>query len=518
MKALTKANLFCKLSKCEFFASEIELLGYSIKPGGFAIAPSKVEAVFNWPVPTSCTKLRGFLALANFCCKFIKDFSVIALPLTALTSSKAPFVWSTLAQEAFDTLKYAFTLALVLLRPDPDCQFFLETDASNYTLGVVLLQQGEDGEFHPLTFYLYKLLNWEHNYHMYEKELYAIVNSLKYWRRYLEGSKYPTIICTDHKNLLYFTEKQKIVPCLARWAIDLLAYDFVIEYTPGKLNIVSDAISRQEDLKDNPAADLDHNNRAVLSSSQFLSSIIEISAFTALDQEIMEAQMVFSFQEELTSMLKRTPKAVMVNNQGISNVNGSLVIPEDNLQTQAVSHMHEGQLVGHGGLMKTLKRLSRQYWCSGMKKDVRDFIFSCVTCGRNKPGNSKPQGLLRPLPIPTQPWSSISMDFIVDLPVSSRNSGVMVVVDCFTKYAIFILFSSCNAKEVASMFFERVVCNHSLPTNITSDRGFNLHPVFGRLLWRKWTLRSTYPPPFIHRLITNQVSQSGSAGISLALQ
>ncbi|KAJ9081488.1 hypothetical protein DSO57_1014034 [Entomophthora muscae] len=80
---------------------------------------------------------------------------------------------------------------------------------------------------------------------------------------------------------------------MARWAINLLAYDFVIEYTPVKLNIVPDAISRQEDLKDNPAADLDHNNQAVLSSSQFLSSIIEISAFTSLDQEIMETQCLF---------------------------------------------------------------------------------------------------------------------------------------------------------------------------------------------------------------------------------
>ncbi|KAJ9053716.1 hypothetical protein DSO57_1021644 [Entomophthora muscae] len=109
-----------------------------------------------------------------------------------------------------------------------------------------------------------------------------------------------------------------------------------------KLNIVLDAISRQEDLKDNPAADLDHNDLAVLFSSQFLSSIIEKSAFTALDQEIMEAQIFFSFQEELTSMLKKTPKGVMVNNQGISYVNGSLVIPEGNLQAQAVSHMHKG--------------------------------------------------------------------------------------------------------------------------------------------------------------------------------
>ncbi|KAJ9056899.1 hypothetical protein DSO57_1027912, partial [Entomophthora muscae] len=78
--------------------------------------------------------------------------------------------------------------------------------------------------------------------------------------------------------------------------------------------------------------------------------------------------MLFSFQEELINMSKKAPKAVVVNNQEISYVNGSLVIPEGNLQTQAVSYMHEGQLAGHEDLMKTLKRLSRRYWWLGMKK------------------------------------------------------------------------------------------------------------------------------------------------------
>ncbi|KAJ9078712.1 hypothetical protein DSO57_1003983 [Entomophthora muscae] len=89
----------------------------------------------------------------------------------------------------------------------------------------------------------------------------------------------------------------------AMTAIDLLAYNFRIEYTPGKANVVPDAIIQHEDLKDNIPLDQDHNNQLVLSSSQFLSRIIEISAFASLDQEIMEAQMSPGYQSELNKMM-----------------------------------------------------------------------------------------------------------------------------------------------------------------------------------------------------------------------
>ncbi|KAJ9080753.1 hypothetical protein DSO57_1021686 [Entomophthora muscae] len=95
-----------------------------------------------------------------------------------------------------------------------------------------------------------------------------------------------------------------------------------------KANMVPDVISQCEDLKDNIPLDQDHNSWVVLSLSQFLSGIIEISAFTSLDQEIMEAHTSPEFQSELNKMLQLSPKTDIVNNQGFLYVKGALVVPK----------------------------------------------------------------------------------------------------------------------------------------------------------------------------------------------
>ena len=91
---LKENNLFVKLEKCEFFKSELEFLGYQITVDGLAIAPSKVSAIQDWPVPNSKRKVRGFLGLVGFSRKFIKELSTLANPLTDLTKDKVPFIWS----------------------------------------------------------------------------------------------------------------------------------------------------------------------------------------------------------------------------------------------------------------------------------------------------------------------------------------------------------------------------------------------------------------------------------------
>ncbi|KAJ9060247.1 hypothetical protein DSO57_1032854 [Entomophthora muscae] len=97
------------------------------------------------------------------------------------------------------------------------------------------------------------------------------------------------------------------------------------------MNVVPDAISRRKDLKDNNTQNHDHNNQLVLIASQFLSSLIDILAYTSLDQEIMEAQMHSHFQTELEGMLRSLPKTNAINNQGITYVKGALVVPKGGL-------------------------------------------------------------------------------------------------------------------------------------------------------------------------------------------
>ncbi len=92
--------------------------------------PDRVQAVVDWPTPDSRKALQRFLDCANFYRRFIRSFSQLAAPLTALTSIKTPFRWSSAAEAAFTKLKGCFVSAPILIAPDPSRQFVVEVDVS----------------------------------------------------------------------------------------------------------------------------------------------------------------------------------------------------------------------------------------------------------------------------------------------------------------------------------------------------------------------------------------------------
>src|SRR5258706_4035316 len=103
---------------------------------------------------------------------------------------------------------------------------------------------------------------------------------------------------------------------------------------------------------------------------------------------------------------------------------------------------------------------------------VKDYMASCTTCTRMKSPRHKPYGKLKQLPIPSRPWSSISMDFIEQLPDSEGFSAILVIIDHLTKQAIFIpSHNMVNAPQVAWLFLIHVFSKHGVPVHITSDRG-----------------------------------------------
>ncbi len=108
----------------------------------------------TWPVPEDRKQLRRFLGFANFYRRFIRGYSTMAAPLTALTSPKVPFRWSPAAEAAFNTLKARFTSAPILQVPDPDWQFVVEVDASEIGVGAVLSQRAVSNQkLHPCAFF-----------------------------------------------------------------------------------------------------------------------------------------------------------------------------------------------------------------------------------------------------------------------------------------------------------------------------------------------------------------------------
>jgi len=194
-----RANqLFLKLSKCSFAQHSLEYLGHIVSVDGVATDPSKTTAMLKWPKPTTVTELRGFLGLTGYYRKFVRNYGIIAKPLTQLLKKKN-FGWNDQADKAFITLKSAMMCTPVLALPNFTEPFTIETDACGDGIGAVLMQKGQ-----PIAF-LSKALGDKHQHlSIYEKEFLALIMAVERWRPYLQHQEF--IIKTDHKSLAYLNE------------------------------------------------------------------------------------------------------------------------------------------------------------------------------------------------------------------------------------------------------------------------------------------------------------------------
>ena len=138
LEVLRKHELYAKPSKCEFFKSEVTYLGFIIGAEGVRMDPAKVKTIANWEPPKTVTDVKSFTGFAGFYRRWIRDFSCILSPITALERKDTPFVWTKECQKAFDYLKTAFTTEPVLRHFDWDRPAVLETDASDYVCARVL--------------------------------------------------------------------------------------------------------------------------------------------------------------------------------------------------------------------------------------------------------------------------------------------------------------------------------------------------------------------------------------------
>ena len=129
----------------------------------------------------------------------------------------------------------------VLQLADPSREFIVTTDASDFAVGAVLSQVWDDGE-HPVAYESRKMNVAELNYATHERELLAVIHSLRTWRHYLLGNHF--IVVTDHNSLKYLQTQPTLSRRQARWSEFLSEFDFEIVYRPGKGNVVADALSR----------------------------------------------------------------------------------------------------------------------------------------------------------------------------------------------------------------------------------------------------------------------------------
>ena len=203
--------------------------------------PIKVAGIRDWERPQAVKEVQSFLGFTNFYRKFIWDYSQLTWPMVDLTRKTVSWSWGKAQEDSFKALKEAICSNPVLHFPVDNALYQVEANSSGFATGTILSQL-QEGSWVPIAFLSKGLNETERNYDIHDKEMLAIMRSLKEWRHYLLGPQFE--IWSDHKNLEYFMTSKTLNRRQARWSIELADYDFLLVHKPGKSHQKLDLLSR----------------------------------------------------------------------------------------------------------------------------------------------------------------------------------------------------------------------------------------------------------------------------------
>ncbi|KAH9723702.1 Endonuclease [Citrus sinensis] len=458
LSTLRAVSLYTTVNKCIFLTEKVLFLGYVVSKDGISVDQSKVDAIRDWPPPTTLSATRSFHGLASFYRRFIPHFSTIMAPITDCMKG-GKFSWTKAATKAFEIIKEKLITAPVLALPDFSLTFEVHCDASKVSIGAVLSQQGK-----PIAYFSEKLNGAKAHYSTYDVEFYAVVQALKHWRHYLIHKDF--VLYTDHAALKYLNSQDKLSHRHATWTAFLQQFTFVVKHTSGESNRVADALSRRTSL-------LTQMHNQVLGFDTFRELYASDPYFAPILEDV-----VAGFRSDY----HLHDKFLFKSNQ--------LCVPDSSLRLKIIAELHNE---GHMGRDKTLALIANTYFWPTMRREIYHYVETCRICQVSK-GAATNAGLYMPLPIPTQPWADISMDFVLGLPRTQRGmDSIFVVVDRFSKMAHFIACKkTTDALTVARLFFKEVYRLHGLPSSIVSDRDTRFLSHFWKTLWKLTNTRLNF--------------------------
>ena len=234
LNKLRRAGLKVNAKKSFFAQQQLEYLGYWVTTKHITPLSKKVQAILDIAQPKTKKQLRSFIGIVNYYRDAWIRRSHILTPLTQLTGKNTKWEWKKEHTEAFNAIKRVVAKETLLAYPDFSKTFEIHTDASDYQLGAVISQEGK-----PIAFFSRKLTQAQRNMTVTEKELLAIVETLKEFRNILLGHE--IIVYTDHKNLTYKVfNTQRVM----RWRLIIEEFSPTLKYLKGVNNPVADALSR----------------------------------------------------------------------------------------------------------------------------------------------------------------------------------------------------------------------------------------------------------------------------------
>lgn len=450
LEKLKSENLKLNMNKCSFLKSKVTYLGHEISPDGIQPGESKLLAVSQFPVPHTVHEVRQFIGLCSYFRKFIKNFAVIARPLTNLTKKNSTWVWNNEQIASFDELKLCLCSNPVLALYDPALLTEIHTDACKLGVAGILLQKQTDGTLRPVMYFSRVTSKEESMYHSYELETLAVVESLRKFRVYVIGKHIK--IVTDCTAVRATLTKRDLIPRIARWWLFIQDYDISVEYRPGERMRHVDALSR------NPVNAVSVNRlevtdwfRTVQSQDDKLKRIIE-----QLNEGSAPADLANNYMLIDERLYRKT-------------LNGNrLVVP--NSARWKILQMHHDE-IGHVGLKRCMDLIKNDYWFPKMTRFIKKYVTSCLSCAYGKGEHGKREGTLHPIPKPTEPMRMVHVDHLGPFCRTKKGYQYMLVItDAFSKFVIAEPTRTVNSVETIRVL-KRIFSLFGYPDRVVSDHG-----------------------------------------------
>ncbi|EER11975.1 retrovirus polyprotein, putative [Perkinsus marinus ATCC 50983] len=518
--ALRAAGLTLSGEKCSLGMSSVHYLGHIFGVDGMRPDPEKVRAIVEWPTPTTCTELRGFLGLAGYYRHFIPHFSDRARPLHQLVKETAKLEkmvgdhWTQDQEQAFNDLKQALTGLPSLDYPDFTRAVQIVCDASDFAIGGVIEQDGR-----PLMFFSQTLTGSQLNWPAYEKEAYALMKCLDRFRHFHLGYPLEVTIYSDHRPLQWIQTATSAK--LQRWCLALQQYNFTVKYIPGSTNVRADALSRirlpekqGEGTLANPTKMVGAIMPMRLDDEKMVDSVgyrdlrggfptgggppPVLGALTlhpAISLEELKTAQAdcpvigrVSLRVADPSPLRReelrdpnfVPFKRIWRTLGLSD--GILVremkpspyvearwvpVVPPSLRSDLLVRFHEDE--DHvGGFQRMLDKVQGFAYWPGMAQDIEQHLASCTSCINAKRPAPAPAPLT-PMPI-GRPWETIGVDLLSVPENADGISTLLVVQDYFTKWAHVVPLRQHTWKDVGQALYQLFLF-FGPPLRLHSDQG-----------------------------------------------
>lgn len=454
LTTIENAGLTLKLKKCHFGQTQVELLGYVVSNKGISAQQSKVEAIRNLPEPQNVKEVRSLLGMAGYYRQLILGFAEIAEPLVTLTRKGEIFRFGDIERDSFQKLKDALCSERVMAYPDPEKPYKLYTDASQFAIGGILVQNDENGVERPIQYISKQLSSGQRKWSTIEREAFAIIHALKKLQPYLQGAMFT--VFTDHKPLKSLFQCEMKNTRVQRWAMLISEFGCKIEYRKGKNMIRADMLSR---IKIESIQEIMVETNLGTEQQQEFPDEWEEAETGESENYVIDEGELYSIRQPYVGAIPH-PRILLPSSQ----------------RSKVVKEAHEE--IGHRSFLPTMRRI--QVFCiwPGMNKDTKIAIEHCVHCQGNKRNNRKTRFEITDTP--TKPFQKIGMDLIGPFhPSPQGNRYLLTVIDHLTGWAEAFPIPTKTSENVWNKLYREFFPRYGIPSEVVSDQGseFNSHEI-----------------------------------------